>query len=102
MLNIYANSYRAETTLNYGMERAWSIACTPDANKVAVGYDEGTVVLKLGNEQPVASLDQATGKIVWAVNNEIQTANLKGTGATVNRNFNFFFLKSVLFSCIKI
>jgi coatomer subunit beta' len=34
-------TYRAETTLNYGMERAWSLACTRDANKVAIGYDEG-------------------------------------------------------------
>ena len=32
-----------------------------DANKIAIGYDEGTVVLKLGNEKPVASLDTNSG-----------------------------------------
>mmetsp|Transcript_16919 Transcript_16919/g.39072 ORF Transcript_16919/g.39072 Transcript_16919/m.39072 type:complete len:1001 (-) Transcript_16919:47-3049(-) len=74
-------TYRAETTLNYGMERAWSLAVMRDSNKLAIGYDEGTVVLKLGQEQPVASLDSATGKIVYALNNEIQTASLRGTGA---------------------
>lgn len=31
--------------------------------KVAVGFDEGTVVLKLGHEMPVASLDGHTGKV---------------------------------------
>ncbi|CAN0289741.1 unnamed protein product, partial [Scytosiphon promiscuus] len=46
--------------------------------KVAIGFDEGTVVLKLGHEMPVASLDTHTGKVVWALNSEIQTTSLKG------------------------
>lgn len=45
---------------------------------MAIGFDEGTVVLKLGHEMPVASLDTHTGKVVWALNSEIQTASLKG------------------------
>ena len=28
---------------------------------VCIGYDEGTAVIKLGNEKPVASLDTNTG-----------------------------------------
>ena len=74
-------TYRAETTLNYGMDRAWSLACTQNANKLAVGYDDGTVVLKLGHEAPVASMDQTTGKLVYAQNSEIMTVMLKGMGA---------------------
>ena len=52
----------------------------PNCNRkqVAIGFDEGTVVLKLGHEMPVASLDTHTGKVVWALNSEIQTASLKG------------------------
>jgi hypothetical protein len=46
----------------------------------AIGYDEGTVVLKLGNEKPVASLDTNTGKLVWAKSHDIQTMSLKGLG----------------------
>ena len=46
-----------------------------------MGYDDGTVVLKLGHEQPVASMDQSTGKLVYAVNSEIMTVTLKGMGA---------------------
>ena len=70
-------TYRPETTLNYGMERAWALAATASANKLAIGYDEGTVVIELGSDEPVASMD-ASGKLVFAKNNEIQTANLRG------------------------
>eukprot|EP00953_Heterococcus_sp_UTEX-ZZ885_P008236 4944-Heterococcus_DN1.PRE.1 len=80
----HSSTYRAETTLNYGMERVWSLAASTDSNKVAIGFDEGTVVLKLGNEVPVASLDSHTGRVVWAQNSEIQTASLKGLAAESN------------------
>jgi coatomer subunit beta' len=62
----------------YRLERAWCLAPTKDANKLAIGYDEGTVVLKLGNERPVASLDTNTGKLIWARSHDIQTMNMKG------------------------
>ena len=53
----HATTYRAETTLNYGLERAWSIAVAQESNGLAIGYDEGTVLIKLGHDSPVASLD---------------------------------------------
>lgn len=71
-------TYRPETTLNYGMERAWCLAPTKDANKLAIGYDEGTIVLKLGNEIPVASLDTQGAKLVWAQGFDIQTMSVRG------------------------
>jgi coatomer subunit beta' len=74
----HSTTYRPESTLNYGLERAWTIAVTKDANKVAIGYDEGTIVLKLGNERPVASLDTNSGKLVWAQGHDIQTISVKG------------------------
>ena len=37
----HSTTYRPETTLNYGLERAWCLAPTKDANKLAIGYDEG-------------------------------------------------------------
>lgn len=72
-----STTYRAETTLNYGMERAWALAASPDTNKLAIGFDEGCVCIELGSDDPVASMD-ATGKIVWAKNNEIKTASVRG------------------------
>jgi coatomer subunit beta' len=78
----HATTYRPETTLNYGLERAWCIAVTKDSNKVAIGYDEGTIVVKLGNERPVASLDTNGAKLVWAQGHDIQTISLKGLSKT--------------------
>ena len=48
--------------------------------RVAIGYDEGTIMIKLGREVPVASMD-SSGKIIWAKHNEIQTVNIKTVGA---------------------
>jgi coatomer subunit beta' len=76
-----STTYRAETTLNYGMERAWALAATPDSNKLAIGFDEGCVCIELGSDDPVASMD-TTGKVVWAKNNEIKTASLRGVVGT--------------------
>lgn len=47
-----------------------------------IGYDEGTIMVKLGREVPVASMDN-TGKIIWSKHNEIQTVNIKSVGAEV-------------------
>ncbi len=33
-------------------------------------YDEGAVVLKIGREEPVASMD-SSGKVIWARHNEV-------------------------------
>jgi coatomer subunit beta' len=46
------------------------------SNSIAIGYDEGSVVVKIGREEPVASMD-SSGKIIWARHNEIQTVNIK-------------------------
>ena len=59
------------------MERAWALAATKESNMLACGFDEGCVVVELGSDDPVASMDN-TGKIVWAKNNEIKTANVRG------------------------
>jgi coatomer subunit beta' len=74
----HSTTYRPETTLNYGMDRAWTLSPTKDENKLAIGFDEGTVVLKLGNERPVASLDINAGKLVWALSHDIQTMSVRG------------------------
>ena len=75
----HATTYRLENTLNYGMERVWAIASTRGSNSVAIGYDEGCVMIKLGREDPVASMDVG-GKVIWARHNEIQTVNIRALG----------------------
>ncbi|KJE89459.1 coatomer subunit beta [Capsaspora owczarzaki ATCC 30864] len=72
----HANTYRLESTLNYGLERVWAIAHLRGSNAIALGYDEGTIVIKLGREEPAMSMD-SSGKIIWARHSEIQQANIK-------------------------
>ncbi|KAJ3206133.1 Coatomer subunit beta' [Dinochytrium kinnereticum] len=74
----HANTYRLENTLNYGMERVWALAYSKGSNDVAFGYDEGTIAIKLGREEPAVSMDNS-GKIIWAKHNEIRTANVKAS-----------------------
>lgn len=72
----HANTYRLEKTLNYGLERSWCASHLKGTNLLALGYDEGCVVLKLGREEPAISMD-LNGKIIWARHNEIRTMNIK-------------------------
>ncbi|WVQ76552.1 hypothetical protein IAR50_006222 [Cryptococcus sp. DSM 104548] len=71
----HSSTYRLENTLSYGLERAWCVAYRKSGNEVAVGFDEGAVVLKLGRDEPAVSMD-TSGKVVYARNTEILTANL--------------------------
>lgn len=43
----HSSTYRLENTLSYGLERAWCVAYRKAGNEVAVGYDEGAVVVKV-------------------------------------------------------
>ena len=72
----HSNTYRLDNTLNYGLERVWSLCCMKGSNNVAIGYDEGSIMIKLGREEPAMSMDNS-GKIIWAKHSEIQQANLK-------------------------
>ncbi|CAM6120868.1 unnamed protein product [Calypogeia fissa] len=63
-----------------GLERVWTFGYLKGSNRVAIGYDEGTIMIKIGWEEPVASMDNG-GKIIWAKHNEIQTVNIKAMEA---------------------
>lgn len=43
----HSNTYRLENTLNYGMERVWCICGQPGSNSVAIGFDEGSIIIKV-------------------------------------------------------
>ncbi|KAM7413597.1 hypothetical protein PAMA_020808 [Pampus argenteus] len=77
----HSNTYRLENTLNYGMERVWCICGQAGSNSVALGYDEGSIIIKLGREEPAMSMD-SSGKVMWARHSEVQQANLKAMGET--------------------
>ncbi|CAH1104485.1 unnamed protein product [Psylliodes chrysocephalus] len=73
----HANTHRLESSLNYGFERVWTIFCLKGSNNVALGYDEGSILVKVGREEPAVSMDASGGKIIWARHSELQQANLK-------------------------
>ncbi|PSN49934.1 Coatomer subunit beta' [Blattella germanica] len=76
----HAGTYRLESSLNYGLERVWTVACMKGSNNVALGYDEGSIMVKVGREEPAVSMDASGGKIIWARHSEVQQANLKAMG----------------------
>lgn len=71
----HSSTYRLENTLNYGLERAWCVAYAKKGNDIGFGFDEGSVVVKLGREEPSVSMDVA-GKVVFTRNAEVLTANV--------------------------
>ncbi|KAL6307108.1 coatomer beta [Sparassis latifolia] len=71
-----SGTYRLENTLSYALERAWCIAIRKTSNEIAVGYDEGIVVIKLGRDEPTYSMDPS-GKLIYTHNNEVLSANLQ-------------------------
>ncbi|XP_063837636.1 coatomer subunit beta' isoform X1 [Ostrinia nubilalis] len=73
----HAGTYRLESSLNYGFERVWTISSMHGSNNVAIGYDEGTIMIKVGREEPAISMDVNGGKIIWAKHCEMQQVNLK-------------------------
>ncbi|GAB2228125.1 hypothetical protein Droror1_Dr00009955 [Drosera rotundifolia] len=78
-LSVYGMQQRTgklENTLNYGLERVWAVGYMKSSRRVVFGYDEGTIMVKIGREIPVVSMDNS-GKIVWAKHNEIQMADIR-------------------------
>ena len=76
----HSTTYRLEQTLNYAMERVWSVGYVRGSNHIAVGYDNGLLLLKLGSEEPVASMDGG-GKVIYARHNDVCSAAVKALGA---------------------
>ncbi|KAJ9150699.1 Coatomer subunit beta' [Pleurostoma richardsiae] len=78
----HANTFRFEQSLNYGLERAWCVSFQKGKQEVAIGYDDGAVVVKLGREEPAVSMD-GSGKLIWAKHNEVVSAIIKGADASI-------------------
>jgi len=77
-----ASTYRLEQTLNYGLERSWCVAYVRGQQEIGFGFDEGIVVLKMGREEPVMSMD-SMGKIIWAKNADVETSVIKTAGTCI-------------------
>lgn len=78
----HANTYRLEQSLSYGLERAWCVSYQRGKQGIAMGFDDGAVVVKMGREEPAVSMD-SSGKIIWARHAEILSAVIKGGDNTL-------------------
>lgn len=77
-----SNTYRLEQSLSYGLERAWCVSSQRGKQGIAMGFDDGAVVVKMGREEPAVSMD-SSGKIVWARQNEVVSTVIKGGDASL-------------------
>jgi hypothetical protein len=57
------------------LKRVWALHSPAGSNYVAIGFDEATVVIKIGNEIPLVSY--SNGKVVAVNKSELQRFNLK-------------------------
>lgn len=73
---VNTQTWRTEQNLNYGMQRAWTITARPGSHHVGIGFDRGMVVLKVGSDEPVLSMD-GNGKLYMALGNAISRFDIK-------------------------
>eukprot|EP00758_Cryptobia_borreli_P007710 Tbor_TRINITY_DN5324_c2_g2::TRINITY_DN5324_c2_g2_i5::g.3929::m.3929/K17302/COPB2, SEC27; coatomer subunit beta' len=73
---INTTTWRQNQTLNYGLDRVWTISAKPNTNACALGFDKGMAVVKVGQEEPVLSMDQ-NGKVYMAIGTEVQMHHIK-------------------------
>lgn len=55
---------------SYNLERVWCCTALKGSNSVAVGYDEGTILIKMGRDEPAVTMD-VNGKLIWARHSEL-------------------------------
>ncbi|KAI5963158.1 SEC27 [Candida pseudojiufengensis] len=71
-----SNTFKLEKSINYSLERVWCIGILPKSNVIAAGFDSGFVIIKLGNEEPLFSLD-SNNKLIYAKNSEVFQSIIK-------------------------
>ncbi|KAI5956942.1 SEC27 [Candida jiufengensis] len=75
-----SNTFKLEKSINYSLERVWCIGILPKSNVIAAGFDSGFVIIKLGNEEPLFSLD-SNNKLIYAKNSEVSQSIIKPNSA---------------------
>lgn len=71
-----SNTFKLEKSINYSLERVWCVGILQKSNLLAVGCDSGYVIVKLGNEEPLFSMD-SNSKLIYARNSEVFQSIIK-------------------------
>ncbi|CAI5760521.1 unnamed protein product [Candida verbasci] len=77
-----SNTFKLEKSINYSLERAWCIGDLSKSNLIACGFDSGFVIVKLGNEEPLFSMD-SNNKLIYTKNSEVFQSIIKPSNLNV-------------------
>ena len=84
MMNFYSmKNFEFQFDIMNFMDKGWDLATSN--NLIAASYDEGCVVIAVGNEKPLVSCSK--GKLMWTTNSEVFSSNIK---AVVTKNVSNF------------
>ncbi|CXI04062.1 coatomer subunit beta, putative [Plasmodium berghei] len=79
-----SSMYKLETTLNYNMDKCWSICAKKTKNDLCIGYDEGLIVIQMGSDKPIYTMFK--NKIIYIKNADIFIINLQNINNEDNYN----------------
>lgn len=74
------STHRLEKTLTYGLDRCWAAAVQEGSSALALGYDGGSVLLTMGSDTPVASMDH-NGRVVMSSNTTLSLGAVRDVKA---------------------
>lgn len=75
-----SNTFKLVKTVNYGLDRVWCVSVLQKSNLIALGCDAGYFGVKIGNEEPMFSMD-TNGKLIYAKNSEVFQTLIRPTSS---------------------
>lgn len=75
-----SNTFKLVKTVNYNLDRVWCVSVLQKSNLIALGCDAGYVGVKIGNEEPMFSMD-TNGKLIYAKNSEVFQTLIRPTSS---------------------
>ena len=71
------NTGKLEDTKIFGYDIVWDIGVQSDNNVVGFGCEEATLVVQMGNEEPLVTFNHHQSKIIYSQQNNLFSLNLK-------------------------
>ena len=71
------NTGKLEDTKIFGYDIVWDIGVQSDNNVVGFGCEEATLVVQMGNEEPLVTFNHSQSKIIYSQQNNLFSLNLK-------------------------
>ena len=71
------NTGKLEDTKIFGYDIIWDIGVQSDNNVVGFGCEEATLVVQMGNEEPLVTFNHHQSKIIYSMQNNLFSLNLK-------------------------